>query len=62
MRERPCAATSLGSHMMAPMIDVGQRAPDFSLPDQDGHTVKLSDYRGQPVVVYFYPKADTRGV
>jgi peroxiredoxin Q/BCP len=36
-------------------------APDFELPDQDGRAVKLSDYRGQPVVVYFYPKADTPG-
>jgi thioredoxin-dependent peroxiredoxin len=43
------------------MIDSGNRAPDFQLPDQDGRTVKLSDFRGQPVVVYFYPKADTPG-
>jgi len=43
------------------VIAVGQPAPDFALPDQDGLTVKLSDFRGQPVVVYFYPKADTPG-
>ena len=43
------------------MIEAGQRAPDFALPDQDGREVKLSDFRGQPVVVYFYPKADTPG-
>ncbi len=43
------------------MIESGENAPDFKLPDQDGRTVKLSDYRGQPVVVYFYPKADTPG-
>jgi thioredoxin-dependent peroxiredoxin len=43
------------------MIEQGQQAPDFELPDQDGHLVKLSDLRGQPVVVYFYPKADTPG-
>ena len=43
------------------MIEQGDSAPDFELPDQDGRTVKLSDFRGQPVVVYFYPKADTRG-
>jgi peroxiredoxin Q/BCP len=43
------------------MIDQGQAAPDFELPDQDGHTVKLSDFRGQSVVVYFYPKASTPG-
>ena len=41
------------------MIEPGQNAPDFELPDQDGNPVKLSDLRGQPVVVYFYPKADT---
>ncbi|MFI4990629.1 MAG: thioredoxin-dependent thiol peroxidase [Solirubrobacterales bacterium] len=43
------------------MIDVGQMAPDFELPDQDGRATKLSDFRGQRVVVYFYPKADTPG-
>ncbi len=43
------------------MIEQGQPAPDFERPDQDGRTVKLSDSRGQPVVVYFHPKADTRG-
>jgi peroxiredoxin Q/BCP len=43
------------------MIEPGDQAPDFELPDQDGRAVKLSDLRGQPVVVYFYPKADTPG-
>lgn len=43
------------------MIEQGDKAPDFQLPDQDGRAVKLSDLRGQPVVVYFYPKADTPG-
>ncbi|HEY2201958.1 MAG TPA: thioredoxin-dependent thiol peroxidase, partial [Solirubrobacteraceae bacterium] len=43
------------------MIEPGQQAPDFELPDQDGRAVKLSDFRGQPVVVYFYPKASTPG-
>ena len=43
------------------MIEQGQKAPDFELPDQDGHTVKLSDLLGQRVVVYFYPKAATPG-
>ena len=37
------------------------QAPDFELPDQDGRAVKLSDLRGRPVVVYFYPKAATPG-
>jgi peroxiredoxin Q/BCP len=43
------------------MIEPGQEAPNFELPDQDGRTVTLSDLRGQPIVVYFYPKADTSG-
>lgn len=43
------------------MIEPGAPAPDFALPDQDGREVKLSDFRGTPVVVYFYPKADTPG-
>ncbi len=43
------------------MIELGQKAPDFELPDEDGNPIRLSDLRGQPVVVYFYPKADTPG-
>ncbi len=43
------------------MLEPGARAPDFALPDQDGREVKLSDFRGQNVVLYFYPKADTPG-
>lgn len=43
------------------MIEQGDEAPDFELPDQDGRLVKLSDFRGQPLVVYFYPKAATPG-
>ena len=43
------------------MIEEGDQAPDFALPDQDGREVKLSDFRGVPVVVYFYPKANTPG-
>lgn len=43
------------------MIEQGDQAPDFDLPDQDGRAVKLSSFRGTPVVLYFYPKADTPG-
>ena len=43
------------------MIELGDTAPDFTLPDQNGREIKLSDFRGTPVVVYFYPKADTPG-
>ena len=43
------------------MVEVGQAAPEFTLPDQEGNEVSLSDFRGQRVVVYFYPKADTPG-
>ncbi len=40
------------------MIEPGQPAPDFTLPDQDGDPVRLADFKGQTVVVYFYPKAN----
>jgi thioredoxin-dependent peroxiredoxin len=43
------------------MLIAGDIAPDFELPDQDGNPVKLSALRGQRVVLYFYPKADTPG-
>ena len=43
------------------MLEAGTPAPDFTLPDQDGNPVILSDLRGQTVVLYFYPKADTPG-
>jgi thioredoxin-dependent peroxiredoxin len=43
------------------VIEAGDEAPDFELPDQDGRPVRLKDFRGQRVVVYFYPKADTPG-
>ena len=43
------------------MIQPGDQALGFSLPDQDGREVKLADFRGQPVVVYFCPKVDAPG-
>jgi peroxiredoxin Q/BCP len=47
--------------MLEGMIETGAQAPDFTLPDQDGTDVTLSAFRGQTVVLYFYPKADTPG-
>ena len=43
------------------MVAVGEIAPDFEAPNQDGASFKLSSLRGAPVVLYFYPKADTPG-
>jgi len=42
------------------MIVEGQQAPDFELDSDAGEAVRLSDLRGKPVVLYFYPKDDTR--
>jgi len=46
---------------MEAMLTPGQKAPGFSLKDQNGATVRLSDFRGRKVLIYFYPKADTPG-
>lgn len=43
------------------MPQPGDKAPDFELQDDQGNTVRLSDYRGKTVVLYFYPRADTPG-
>ena len=43
------------------LLEAGSKAPDFALPNQDGQEVKLSDFAGQKVVVYFYPKDNTPG-
>ena len=43
------------------MLETGMKAPDFSLLDKDGNTVKLSDFQGKKVVLYFYPKDNTPG-
>ena len=46
---------------MTVTLDAGDRAPAFTLKDQDGATHRLSDYRGRTVVLYFYPRDDTPG-
>ena len=43
------------------MLEIGTKAPEFSLPDQNGQAHALSDYRGQKVILYFYPKDMTSG-
>jgi len=43
------------------MLEIGMKAPDFTLPDKDGNSVSLSDYLGKKVVLYFYPKDNTPG-
>lgn len=43
------------------MLEPGAPAPDFEVKDQTGRTRRLSDFRGQNVVLWFYPKADTPG-
>ena len=42
-------------------LSIGDKAPEFEGKDQNGNTVKLSDYRGKKVILYFYPKDDTSG-
>ena len=43
------------------MLEVGTKAPDFTLPDQNGNMHSLSEYRGKKVILYFYPKDNTAG-
>ena len=43
------------------MLEIGTKAPDFTLPDQNGNVHSLSDYRGKKVILYFYPKDNTPG-
>jgi len=42
-------------------MDINDKAPDFSLPDENGKKVALKDFRGKTVVLFFFPKADTPG-
>ncbi len=56
------ASLVLGSGAaLAAALEPGQNAPDFALPDQQGQTRKLADWRGKWLVLYFYPKNDTPG-
>jgi len=43
------------------MLEIGMKAPDFTLPDKDGNSVSLSGFLGKKVVLYFYPKDNTPG-
>ena len=43
------------------MLKIGSRAPEFQLSDQTGETVNISDFKGQKVLLWFYPKASTPG-
>ncbi len=42
-------------------LEIGKKAPAFALPDEEGRTVKLSDFKGRRLVVFFFPKANTSG-
>lgn len=54
-------AARKGRDQVAITLEAGDRAPAFTLTDQDGKTHRLADYRGKTVVLYFYPKDDTPG-
>jgi peroxiredoxin Q/BCP len=60
-----CASTGQAAEMEAAAAEssrlTGLQAPDFALPNQDGKVVRLTQYRGEWVVLYFYPKNDTPG-
>lgn len=43
------------------MLNIGTKAPDFTLPDQNGETHSLGDYKGKKIILYFYPKDNTPG-
>ena len=42
-------------------MEVNDKAPEFTLPDQNGQNISLKDFRGKTVILFFYPKADTPG-
>ena len=43
------------------MLNIGDAAPDFEVEDHNGNTVRLADFRGKKLLLWFYPKADTPG-
>tara|TARA_B100001250_G_scaffold60905_1_gene47558 strand:+ start:3151 stop:3282 length:132 start_codon:yes stop_codon:yes gene_type:complete len=43
------------------MLEVGSKAPEFQLSDQDGNTVNITDFKGEKVLLWFFPKASTPG-
>ena len=59
--EWTAAGLAVKTHPMADKLKVGSAPPAFSLPDQDGTVVKPSEYKGQWLVLYFYPNDDTPG-
>src|SRR6266540_3206003 len=61
MRRGGVSLASRGTYRGGVMVEEGKPAPDFELTSDAGETVKLSDLRGKPVVVYFYPRDDTPG-
>ena len=43
------------------MLEIGSKAPEFQLSDQDGNTVNITDFKGEKVLLWFFPKASTPG-
>ena len=58
---KPGPSTKLRTGPAAKQLKIGQKAPVFALPNQDGKIMRLSDFKGKKVVLYFYPKDDTPG-
>ena len=56
-----CNGQKSNFRLGAIMLEVGSKAPGFTLPDQDGNEVSLSDFSGKKVVLWFFPKASTPG-
>src|ERR1700727_1762411 len=61
--QRPCSAQRpvTSSHRGSGVLEAGAKVPDVGASDQDGNNVRLRDFAGRKLVVYFYPKADTPG-